>query len=154
MDAFMGEEVTPTYVRKVRPTNRRQASNLISWIKTGNLFYKKGYWLTAQHMFSVCERYLGKLPVVSETSSGLGRNSFLPDLTIERWSKSLHRPEVRAWVAEPVYRTDTLDGYGALQKSLLRLTRSHSDPISDEENLQRSARYGSVTLKSRWITPY
>jgi len=155
MDAFMGEEVTPTYVRKVHPNNKQQAEILISWIKTAGLFYKRGYWLTARHMYSVVERYLGKLPVVSDVSPALGRISFLPRLQAGRWNKRLHRPEVLAWSAEPVYRTDMLDEYGALMKSLLRLEGSIStNPISDSANLERSARYGAVTLKRHWTTPY
>jgi len=154
MDAFMGEEVTPTYVRKEYPNNRRQADRLISWIKTANLFYKRGYWLTSQHMFKVCERYLGKLPLVSEKSPALGRVLFQRRYTAERWNKRLHRPEILAWTAEAVYRTDKLVGYGALSKSLLRLERALEPAPIDEDHLERSARYGTVTLKRRWTTAY
>lgn len=152
MDSYAGDEVTPTYIRQTNPTNRRQASKLVSFVKTANLFYKRGYWLTASHMFSICERYLGKLPYVSETSSGLGRTSFQQYRSISRWNRYLQRFEVKAWTAVPVYSTDTLEGYGALQKSLLNLARSKfGDGSVDEQHLLRSARHGAVALKRRWI---
>lgn len=152
MDAFLGTEVTPTYVRQTHPTNRRQASKIVSWVKTANLFYKRGYWKTSSYMFNVCERYIGKLPYVSETSAGLGRTSFQQYRSIGRWNRYLQRLEVRAWTAAPVYSTDTLQGYGALQKSLLNLSASkYGDGSVDEQHLLRSARHGAVTLKRRWI---
>lgn len=152
MDAFLGNEVTPTYIRQVHPTNRRQADKIVSWVKTANLFYKRGYWLTSSYMFNICEKYIGKLPYVSETSAGLGRTSFQQYRSIGRWNRELQRLEVKAWVAVPVYSTDTLEGYGALQKSLLLLESSRrGDPPTDAKHLERSARHGAVALKRRWI---
>ncbi|DAD51008.1 TPA_asm: RNA-directed RNA polymerase, partial [ssRNA phage SRR6960549_7] len=112
MDAYAGEEVTPTYIKHLHPDNRRQAERLISWVKTANLFFKKGYWRTSSYMFNVCERYLGRLPVVAETSPALGRISHLPYVSAERWNRKTHAWEIRAWVGSPVYRTDVLGGYG------------------------------------------
>lgn len=152
MDAYDGVEVTPTYLRQIAPSDRRQANILVSWIKTANAFYKKGYWQTSSYMFSVCERYLGKLPYVSENSSGLGRTHFGEVCTVERRNKLLQRPEVRAWVPEPVYRTDILGGYGALLKCLFMTPKSpYGEEGIDNKHLERSARHGAVTLKRRWI---
>lgn len=73
LDAYDGVEVTPTYVRQQRPFDRRRhAKNLISWVKTSNLFYKKGYWRAASYMKDVCESLLGPLPIVSDESGVLG----------------------------------------------------------------------------------
>lgn len=155
VDAFDGELVTPTYLRKLRPKNRRQASELISWVETANLFYKKGYWETAQLMWHTCERVLGPLPYVSDTSSALGRVSFLGYRSAERWNRSLQRFELKAWSPRPIYRSDSIDGYSALQKSLSRLEGFDSsieklrryDPL----HLERSALHGGVALTLRWV---
>jgi hypothetical protein len=152
-DAFKGYVVTPLYIRNPRPRNRKQANEIVSWVSTANSFYKKGYWQTAEHMFRVCERILGPLPYVREDSSALGRFSFQEKYSFQRWNADLHAFEILAWVPEPVYRTDVLDGYGALQKSLLALNRLVDlwEP-RDEDHLLRSARHGVVALKHRWVS--
>ncbi len=170
VDAYRGKLVTPVYIRKTRPKNRQQVSNVISWSATASLFYKKGYWRTAELMWKHCERILGRFPYVSERSSGLGRISLLGYRSVERWNDKLHRFEVKAWSPKQVYRTDKLDGYGALQKSFLNLearnsvsqfqdrssewfaVRGQVKPVSiDESHLERSALYGAVALQLRWL---
>jgi len=141
----------------MRPKNRRQVSELVSWVKTGNLFYKKGYWRTASFLWKKVEEVIGTLPYVSEHSQGLGRISFLGYRSVERWNRELHRYEVRAMVLEPVRRTDELDGYAALQKSLLTLMSRPDDQLVtellklDEDHLEQSVRRGVVALKRRWV---
>lgn len=175
VDAFDGHEVTPTYLRQKRPENARQAKRIISWVETANLFYKKGYWHTTCLMFSILEKIVGILPYLSENSEGLGRFSYLGYRSANRWNDNFQRLEIKALVPRPVYRTDRLEGYGALMKSFLRLESSNPrvvpleeidsfgwsvfrdrklvpdiEPI-DPKHLERSAQHGAVTLKRRWI---
>jgi len=168
-DAFNGESVTPIYLRKERPKNMQQASELVSWVSTANAFYIKGYWRVATFMFEQCERILGPLPYVSSTSPGLGRVSMLGYRSVERWNKKTQCFEVKAWVPSPVYRSDSIDGYSALQKSLSRLeakakterTQKESQllwqkglipiDINDPLHLERTALHGAVALKRRWV---
>lgn len=116
IDAYGGYEVTPTYIRQEVPKNRRDAKAVVSWIAASNSFYKKGYWRTAQWIYNTLEAIIGDLPYVAETSSGLGRISYLGYESVERWNRTLQRFEVKAWTPKPVYRTDRLGGYGALMK--------------------------------------
>lgn len=154
MDAFAGEEVTPLYVRQLQPRNRRDYTALISWTKTSNLFYRKGYWATADYLAKVVERYLGKLPIVAPECGCLGRESFQARISVERWNTRYHAFEVKAWVPKPVYQNDKLAGHSALTKSLLELERASGEMLSrDKQHLVRSARYGAVTLKRRWTRP-
>jgi len=150
-DAYDGVLVTPTYVRKTRPDNFSDASSLTSWVATSNLFYKKGYWKTASHMISVCESILGALPVVGPDCAGLGKVSFQPFVSSERWNEDHQVSEVRAWCLRPVYRRDPLDGYNALLKCLLR---TGSEDTADCKHLERTVRRGAVALKRRWVRPY
>lgn len=151
-DAFKGELVTPTYLRKLRPKNRQQASELISWVQTANLFYLKGYWRTAHLLFARCEEILGRLPYVSENSGALGRTSYLGYRSVERWNERYHRFEVKAWVPSPVYRTDALEGYGALQKALGKLAELNDlSAPRDVLHMEHTALHGAVTLKRRWV---
>jgi len=170
VDAYGGMPVTPVYLRKDVPKNRQQAAEIVSWVATANLFYKKGYWRTTSHMIRTIERIIGPLPYVSETSSALGRISFLGYRSVGRWSLDLHRWETKGEVPTPVYRCDKVDGYSALQKCLLRLERGSPttlEPSSafelgqakgvqtplgvDLKHLERSVRRGAVTLKRRWV---
>lgn len=154
MDAYDGENVRPTYLREMPPDDKRNASALISWVETSNLLYKEGYWLTSSYLVTRCEKILGKLPIVGDKCAGLGKVSFQPVCSIGKWGKQYQRPEVRTWVATPVYRTDKLEGYSALLKCLLNLEcRFSNDTKVQEDHLNRTARYGAVTLKRRWVSP-
>lgn len=154
VDAYDGYEVTPVYVRKPQPESRRQVSELISWVSTANQFYRKGYWRTCFHMFSICEEILGPLPYVSEYSSALGRISALGvhfDDQKSRWNPDIQVSEIRSWVVAPVHRTDVIDGYAALTKSLSQC--GGSDSHIDKRHLERSALHGTASLKRRWVNP-
>lgn len=158
VDAYNGELVTPIYLRKMRPENRRQATRIVSWVETANLFYKKGYWSTAELMWKTCERYIGHLPYVSDTSGLLGRISYLGYRSVTRWNYDYQRFEVKGWAASPVDCSDIIEGYPALQKSLLSLEGKPSGsgmapldatPVR-EDHLERTERHGHATLKRRW----
>jgi len=166
VEAFAGIDVTPVYVRSTVPEGKHQASSIISWVATANLFYKKGLWRTTQFMRNKCERLIGHLPFLPENTEGIGRISFLGRnlRSIGRWSKFLHRFEVRAMVPKPVYRTDKLNGYGALTKafhgleqgltSLVDPYRGRRGEILDpvlERSFEHSVLRGAVALKRRWV---
>jgi hypothetical protein len=153
VDAYDGQCVSPVYVTKPQPKNMQQVDGLVSWISLGNLLYKKGLWRSSSYVFYTLEKILGPLPYVSETSPGLGRISYLGYRSIERWNDRLHRFEVRSMTVQPVYRTDSLDGYAALQKSFLNLNllNSEGSDSRDAHHLERSAWRGAIALKRRWI---
>lgn len=174
VDAFGGYVVTPTYIRRVRPKGRQQSTELISWCATANLFYQKGYWRTASLMFNYIEKILGPLPYVLETSSALGRYSFLGLETVGRQNPKLQRNEIFGWIPKPVYRSDILDGWAALTKCFLlmdqhapkerRLPKGsekllmgldnpelfEEEGVIDKNHLKRTALHGTATLKRRW----
>jgi hypothetical protein len=172
-DAYEGRVVTPTYVRHFIPTDRRQHTEIISVSAAANAFYLRGYWRTARYLFNRLEAILGSLPVVSLDSPAVGRISYLPAVSAERWNPKLMRFEVKAWTVAPVYRTDRLEGYGALAKSLLSLDRREQSRSerrrpaqlewdwrrrqrifeTDPLHLERVARHGVATLKRRWVNP-
>ncbi len=159
VDAYDGRLVSPTYINALPPENRRQPSRILSCAATARLFERRGYRLTAHHLYSKVERLLGPLPQLPDNSPGLGRILSLHNSTPKRWSAVLQRFEIKAWCAVPVYRTDRLDGYAALNKSLLSLESKprilnflDSDSMIDKStSLERSALYGAVAIKRRWI---
>lgn len=149
MDAYDGDEVTPTYIRQMPPISRRSSRSIVSWVATSNLLYKRGYWITAHHLREKVESIIGALPIVGERCPGLGLVSYMGYPAVKSRGR-YQRPEVRAWVPAPVYRKDELDGYGALAKCLLAL-ESPPDIERDVKHLSRTVRSGVVTLKRQWV---
>jgi len=152
VDAFNGEEVTPLYINRTPPENRQQHGNLVSWVATANHFAKRGWYRVSQLLFERVERILGMLPWVAETSPALGRHHPWPTIPRKRFNRKLQRIEIMCWVTAPVYRTDRLEGYAALQKSLMKL-EGLTDLLAqrDRFHLERSALHGEVAIKRRWI---
>lgn len=150
VDAFAGYEVTPTYVRHLRPENRQHSEQILSWVATSNLFYKKGYWRTTTLMRKTLERVIGPMPYVSEESEAIGCISYLGYRSVERWNGDLQRFEVKALVPRPIYRTDRLDGYSALMKCFLSMGAYSVGSILSKRSLEHSARRGVVALQRRW----
>jgi hypothetical protein len=160
VDAYYGQAVRPVYVNTPPPYNRQQVHELLSWISTGNQFERKGFWRTSQFLFRKVERLLGQLPTTYENSPVLGRTHLSESGEVRpkqsRFNRRYQRMEVRCWVAESVHHTDVIDGYAALQKSLLRLESLKGlDAQRDHSHLERSALYGAVAIKRRWVpAPY
>lgn len=152
VEAYDGKLVTPTYLRHIPPENKRQASQLISWVKTANLFYKRGYWRTTSFLLNKVERVLGELPYGSEESEGLVRISYLGFRSASRWNPKFQRLEIRCWCPSPVKSKDRIGGYAALQKSLASLHRLVDDwAVRDASHLEHFALHGAVALKLRWV---
>lgn len=152
-DAFHGVDVTPVYVREMRPSSRRSSQALASWIATSNQFHKSGCWSTAHYMKSVVERQLGKLPVVHDTSPGLGWFSFQGVQSGLRQCKHLHRPIVRTYTIRATNQKDPLNGYPALLKYFLNSTdvSSWMPKSLGKKHLAVSARCGTVSRKRHWV---
>ena len=154
VDAYNGVAVNPVYIGTTRPRNRQQVSNLVSWVATANLFFKKGYLRTMDLMFKRVESVLGPLSQVPETSAALGRHFPWPSKPPKRWNRHYHRLEEKLWVPRPVYRTGRLEGYGALQKCFLKLRDLKNLSVSrDALHLERFAVHGGLALNRRWVSP-
>lgn len=156
VDAFCGVDVTPTYIRETRPSDKRASAGIVSWIATSNLFHEAGLWQTAHYMKNVVESLLGSLPVVHATSPGLGWYSFLGPKPTGRMCKYLHKPLVRTFIVRPKKVKDPLNGYPALLKYFLQRRNQEIDAVlrplsADKEHLLTSARCGTVSRKRQWV---
>lgn len=167
LDAYRGEKITPIYLRQIPPTARGQAQKIVSCIDTTNQLFKAGFVETANHLVKVITRVTGNLPVVQETSAGLGWHFDVETVQKTRFNRQYQRSEVKTLVCQIRQSPDLLDGYGALCKCLYKLhrkpvesgnkqwmkTRKDFDQrmFSDDKHLLTTPRRGSLTLKSRWI---
>jgi hypothetical protein len=154
-DAFNGIDVTPIYLREMRPSGRRSTAGVVSWVATSNLFHEAGCWQTADFMKNEIEELLGKLPVIRETSPGLGWVSFMGIPENLRQCKYLHRPLVRTYKVQTTRVSDVLNGYPALLKYFLNAHHLEGDVLRprsiSKKHLASSVRCGTVSRKRHWV---
>ena len=167
--------MTPVYIRSSMPVTRQDTEGLLATVASANLFYKKGYWETANYMRSFIENLYGFLPHVSEDSSVVGWRSFMNYYSVERWNRNLSRFEVFGLTVRSRSKRDFIDGYDRLLRFHLEKARqqkcwrlSHEDTEFDAKQRrqlvflglmslsdpERSTLRGSAYTKRRWTTPF
>lgn len=160
VDVYKGIKVTPTYIRSTWPKNRANVSEIISLVATGNQLWLKGLFGPLQYLQQRIERLTGPLPEVQETCSGLGwLCSLRSSRSKTRFNRQYQVEQVLTWVPGPVYRLDVLDGWSALLKFFIRTECSPANGLSrpmgiDKDHLRRTPRYGTASMKRRWVTPF
>jgi hypothetical protein len=155
VDAFKGYFVTPVYIRHLAPVTKRDVQEILSYVASANLFYKKGYWNTARCMRSLIERLIGALPHVRPESPVLGWTSFKGSYSIERWNNALQRFEVLGFYHKPRRSKDILEGYDRLLKFFLEannreLTVHGHRPTGFSSSIIRN----KGRLKRTWNSPF
>jgi len=146
---YGSDDVSIVKVRNLFPTDRKQATEVISIVSLRNQLYKAGLWQTTKWLDSVIVGILKYFPTVHESSPVLGRHTFL-EYETQRMCPHLHRPLVKGYVEYGRPPVDELDGHGALIKFLIK---RGSDPL-DVGHLERAGRPRAVYTKPRWSTPY
>jgi hypothetical protein len=152
---YAGEDVSIVRVRALPPTTRGDSRELISTVSLRNQLYNSGYWRTVRELDDFLEGILtvsGRVlyPVVSRSSSVLGRHSFLGYET-ESYCSRLHHPLVTGFVVQAEPPRNEVDGYGALLKFFLK---RGDDPFQDREHLAMSGRPMAVSTKPRRARPF
>ncbi len=146
---YAGEDVSPIKFRRVFPSKRQDAREIISLVAFRNLLYLRGLWSTASWLDQKIVGIIPHFPKVLPGSPGLGAYTFLP-VQGEKYSRTLHVPLVRAYVVQGNPPDDYLDGSGALLKYFLK---RGFEPF-DLKHLERSGRPRRVTIKPRWVVPF
>lgn len=160
---YDGFDVSIVKLRRMFPTQRQHAQEMISLVSFRNQLYKAGWWETCKYLDDYI-RGLIPFPVVAETSPALGRHSFLGYET-QKECPHLQRPLVRAFKARGVIPKSNLDGYGALLKFFLSAEAAdrYGDPDGlswlfapkvDEDHLERAGRPRVVDIKLGWVPSY
>jgi hypothetical protein len=127
---FNGHDVSIVRVRQAFPTQRNDASEVISLVSLRNQLYMSGYWKTVKWLDGILGKLLTHFPTIQPTSSLLGRVSFLAyrddSYGNERQDPCLQSPLVKGFVVKAKPPRDSLDGTGALLKCLLKLDADSS----------------------------
>jgi hypothetical protein len=147
---YDGHDVSIVKVRRLFPTSRKHAPEVISLISLRNQLYLAGCWGTVKWLDSVIIGLIRYFPYVTEDSRGLGRISFLGYET-QKECERLHAPLVKAYVVSSRIPSDPLDGPGALLKYFLK---RGNQPVADRRHLERAGRPRAVDIKPRWVSPF
>lgn len=148
-DFYDGVDVTVTRLRREIPTLRRDVSEVVSLVSFRNHAYRAGLWGTCKFLDAKIEKILSYFPAVQDTSSGLGKVSFL-GFDVEKQHPTLHKPLVRAWVENSRPPVSIASGEGALLKWFLK---TGDLPFADKNHLERFGRPDAVDIKLRWVSP-
>jgi hypothetical protein len=111
-DFYAGVPVNPVYARMVPHDDSRRwdASTIMSWNATADLFYQRGQWHISQVIRDLLRRVVKRtIPRARKPGSGLSHLSFLYD-THCRYDKELHGWKQKRIVFDPVKRKDQIDG--------------------------------------------
>jgi len=166
---YAGNDVSIVKVRQVLPTQRQDASLVISAVALRNQFYQAGLWGACRYL----DDYLGKLlkyfPNVTPESRLLGRECFL-GYDNQRTHPYLHSPLAKGYYVKAELPRDHLEGPGALLKCFImsearnkaetfppergRDARHGWMPPADEKHLERSGRPKHVDIKLGWASPF
>lgn len=147
---YNGHDVSIVKVRQLLPTQRTNATEVISTVSLRNQLYWAGYWSTVRELDALLSRILIHYPLVSSTSPVLGRESVLGYET-QGVTSSTHAPYVKGYVVHSKSPVNKLDDYDALLKYFLKRTDL---PFFDKDHLERSGRPQSVHIKLRKASPF
>lgn len=118
VDAYLGVDVTPLYVRHLPSDLSKRTPELIKhYVDLSNHAWMRGLYEFSNLLRQCAEEALGKpLPYVHSLSGAFGLHTRREWSSVQRWSKVHHRFELRTYVLQSVYRKDEIDGYEALTK--------------------------------------
>jgi hypothetical protein len=111
-DFYNGVPVNPVYARMVPHDDSRRwdASTIMSWNATADLFYLRGQWIVAQFIRDLLHRVVKRtIPRARKPGSGLTHLSFMFD-THCRYDKKWQTWGQRRLIFSPVKRKDQIDG--------------------------------------------
>jgi hypothetical protein len=167
---YDGHDVSIVKVRRVLPTRRQDASEVISAVALRNALYWAGLWKTTAFMDEYIRKIITFFPNVTSRSSLLGRESVLgfEFRTLDPYHQSPITKGYRKVTKTP---SDVLEGPGALLKCLNQVPQRavldrfcylpepyRQDPLSalpsvDSEHLERFGRPEHVNIKLGWGSP-
>jgi hypothetical protein len=151
-DYYRGALVTPTYLRHDPPRSHRDATSLVSWVHMANRFFKNGYPLVAERIASMIDS-IRKLPLVTETSPGLGWNFYREAPSpLLRWNNDTNSSEwvVLTYTVKSVKFSDELTEYDRLL--FFHLNRGEAESYLSDPT--KSPKRNSIKLRLRKVSPW
>jgi len=147
---YDGLDVSIFKVRQVFPTSRKDVPELVSLVSLRNQAYKFGYWGVTRFLDEEIRKVLPYFPNIAETSSLLGRVSFL-GYSVDEEDPNLQTPLVKGFVVSAKPPESNLEGSAALLKYFLK---RGDEPFLDVKHLERYGRPKSVYTNLRKARPF
>ncbi len=146
-DFYAGVPVNPVYARMVPHDDSRRwdASTIMSWNATADLFYQRGQWHISQVIRDLLRRVVKRsIPRTRKPGSGLSHLSFLFD-THCRYDSELHNWKQKRIVFEPTKKKDQIDGdeIACLNKWGISVASREKSDLSDHQ--------GPFKRKPTWL---
>lgn len=115
LDAFMGVDITPTYLRTSLDLSSTDPGDIASHVSTSNQLWMKGLYHASEVIKDAVEGALGRdLPLVRLNSPSLGWHTRHNATTIQSWRKDLQSFSFRGPAQVPCKRRDPLRGNAGL----------------------------------------
>lgn len=146
-DCFRGELVHPVYLNYQPVLTSKEPNAYASVVSKSNQLWSECYYLTSELLRAQVDKGF-PLPLVHVRSQALGWHTRQNVVSGQRWSRTLHRFEVKSYVVQPLRRKDNLDGEPALLKFY---HRPITDGIVDKEHLESSSHKFRTRLVKRWV---
>lgn len=143
---FNGVDVSIVRARRMFPTQRQDAKEVISLVSLRNQLFKLGFEDTVRWLDSKIMDVLNYFPYVEESSPLLGRLSYEP-VRSERIDSALQRPLAKGYVVQSRLPRNSIEGADGLLKWALK---RGDKPFEEEDHLERSGRPKSVYTKLGW----
>jgi len=142
-------DVSIVKVRRMFPSRRQDAQEVISLVSLRNQLWKAGWFDTVEWLDSYIRGIIQKFPIVSESSPVLGRLSFASDDEAEVRNSPTQIPLVKGYKVDYRIPRNKIEGSDALLKCFLHMETAEM-PNPDVDHLERSGRPQSVHLKLGW----
>jgi len=146
VDAFKGVDVTPCYLRYLPELSSTSPNAYAGLVSTCNQLWMRAYYSCSNVLKSMLEVKM-PLPLVDNKSSALGWHTRQNVTTYQRWSRSLHRFELRTMILRPERTKDKLEGTPALLKFF------HSPQLAeyDKNHLSETVFRFRTKLRRGWV---
>ena len=135
--------------------SHHDGSAVSSFVSFRNQLYELGGWdQTVGWLDTRAKRVLKHYPYVKKGAPAIGRWHHDGRFTVHRMHGDTQRPMVMAYVVEPRIPSNSIDGYPALRKALIK--RPLPSPLEveqDEKHLELSGQATVVNTKLKWTSP-
>jgi len=149
-DFYAGQSVDVVRVRRVFPKSLKDGKEIEAIVALRNQLFELGWETTVAWLDQRIQLVLPRFPVVTRDSGALGKWSHDPsEYQVDLIHEDEQRPLVKAYVSIPRIPKNSIDGYPALLKVLLKRGQT---PFEDPQHLIHSGRPRVVDIKLASIT--
>lgn len=143
---YEGNDVSIVRCRRILPTSRRDAQEIISAVSLRNQLFHAGLEIAVAHLDRDLHRILVHFPTIGVSSPVLGRHTYDPINKDTRFINSI--PMVKGWKVQSRIPMNEINDWPALRKCFDLMDQRLFDEIAtSSDHLRRSGRPRVVSIK-------